>query len=118
MNKCKLDLFNKKKIKELEQENYELHSDIEGYIKNERIWSKQIDNLEKALTNTMQENQRLIDWVMNILKEFGTVEIGDRQHIEIPIHKQNICSAYDRNYMGVFEKERIAIPSITIVKMG
>ena len=49
MNKCKLDLFNKKKIKELEQENYELHSDIEGYIKNERIWSKQIDNLEKAL---------------------------------------------------------------------
>lgn len=118
MNKYKLDLFNKKKIKELEQENYELHSDIEGYIKNERIWSKQIDNLEKALTNTMQENQRLIDWVMNILKEFGTVEIGDRQHIEIPIHKQNICSAYDRNYMGVFEKERIEIPSITIVKMG
>lgn len=118
MNREKLDLFNKKKIKKLEQENYELHSDIEGYIKNERIWSKQIDNLEKALTNTMQENQRLLDWVMNILKEFGTVEIGDRQHIEIPIHKQNICSVYDRNYMGVFEKERIEIPSITIVKMG
>ena len=118
MNRQKLDLFNKKKIKKLEQENYELHSDIEGYIKNERIWSKQIDNLEKALTNTMQENQRLLDWVMNILKEFGTVEIGDRQHIEIPIHKQNICSVYDKNYMGVFEKERIEIPSITIVKMG
>lgn len=66
----------------------------------------------------MQENQRLLDWVMNILKEFGTVEIGDIQHIEIPIHKQNICSVYDRNYMGVFEKERIEIPSITIVKMG
>ena len=118
MSRGKLDLFNKKKIKELKQEIYELHNDIEGYIKNEQIWSKRIDNLEKIATNTMQENQRLIDWIMNILKEFGTVEIGDKQHIEIPIHKQNICSAYHRNYMGVFEKERIEIPSITLVKMG
>ena len=37
MNRDKLDLFNKKKIKKLEQENYELHSDIEGYIKNEQL---------------------------------------------------------------------------------
>lgn len=113
-----MDLFNKRKVKELEERIKYLSNEIDGYMKNERHWSKQIESFEKISTNTMEENQKLIKWIMNILKEFGTVEIGDRQHIEIPIHKQNICSAYDRNYMGVFEKERIEIPSITIVKMG
>ena len=60
----KLDLFNKKKIKELEQEVYNLNNDIEGYIKNERNWSKQIDNMEKITTKTMEENQKLINWII------------------------------------------------------
>lgn len=113
----KLDLFNKKKIKKLEQEVYSLNNDIEGYIKNERNWSKQIDNMEKISTKTMEENQKLIKWIMNILKEFGTVEIGDRQHVEIPIHRTSIKAHYDNIEDGyISTRERIEIPSITIVK--
>lgn len=48
-----MDIFNRKKVKKLEEEIYSLNNKIEGYIKNERHWSKQIDNLEKISTKTM-----------------------------------------------------------------
>ena len=44
-----MDIFNRKKVKKLEREVYSLNNEIEGYIKNERNWSKQIDNLEKNI---------------------------------------------------------------------
>lgn len=114
-----MDLFNKNKVKKLKEEIKYLSNEIEGYMKNERHWSRQIDNLEKISTNTMEENQKLIKWIMNILKEFGTVEIGDRQHVEIPIHKTSIKAHYDNiEDMYISTTERIEIPSITIVKMS
>lgn len=114
-----MDLFNKRKVKELEERIKYLSNEIDGYMKNERHWSKQIESLEKISTNTMEENQKLIKWIMNILKEFGTVEIGDRQHVEIPIHRTSIKAHYDNiEDMYISTRERIEIPSITIIKTG
>ena len=79
----KLDLFNKKKIKKLEQEVYSLNNDIEGYIKNERNWSKQIDNMEKISTKIMEENHKLINWIMKILDTVGTMEVREKSNFKI-----------------------------------
>lgn len=114
----KLDLFNKKKIKKLEQEVYSLNNDIEGYIKNERNWSKQIDNMEKISIKTMEENQKLINLIMKILDTVGTMEVREKSRFKIPVYENKNYRAYEQNYMGIYEKERLTIPEITIVKMG
>lgn len=113
-----MDIFNKKKVKELEQEINILNNEIEGYIKNERNWSKQIDGLEKISTQTMEENQKLIKWIETILDTIGVMEVREKRQIQIPVYIKKEYEAYDRNYLGIFEKERITIPEITIVKMG
>lgn len=77
---------------------------------------KKVNYFEKTQSQLYAENQKLTNWVINILKEFGTCEIGDRQHVEIPVHSKIRC-AYNTGYMEVLEKERIEIPSITIVKL-
>lgn len=113
-----MDIFNRKKVKKLEREVYSLNNEIEGYIKNERNWSKQIDNLEKISSQTMEENQKLIKWIETILDTVGVMEVREKRQIQIPVYVDKNIRAYDCNYMGIFEKERITIPEITIVKMG
>ena len=113
-----MDIFNRKKVKKLEREVYSLNNEIEEYIKNERNWSKQIDNLEKISSQTMEENQKLIKWIETILDTVGVMEVREKRQIQIPVYIDKNIRAYDSNYMGIFEKERITIPEITIVKMG
>ena len=113
-----MDLFNKKKIKKLEQEIYSLNNEIEGYIKNERNWSKQIDGLEKISSQTMEQNQKLIKWIGTIIDTVGVMEVREKRQIQIPVYIDKGIGNYDSNYMGIFERERITIPEITIVKMG
>lgn len=113
-----MDLFNKKKIKKLEQEIYSLNNEIEGYIKNERNWSKQIDGLEKISSQTMEQNQKLIKWIETIIDTVGVMEVREKRQIQIPVYIDKGIGNYDSNYMGIFERERITIPEITIVKMG
>lgn len=113
-----MDLFNKKKIKKLEQEIYSLNNEIEGYIKNERNWSKQIDGLEKISSQTMEQNQKLIKWIETIIDTVGVMEVREKRQIQIPVYIDKGIGNYDSNYMGNFERERITIPEITIVKMG
>lgn len=113
-----IDIFNKKKVKELEEIICRLNHDIEGYQKNERHWNSQIDGLEKISSNLTEENQKLIKWIMNILDTFGSIEVRDRTSVSIPIYYNKNYRAYDNNFIGVYERERITIPEITIVKMG
>lgn len=113
-----MDLFNKKKIKKLEQEIYSLNNEIEGYIKNERNWSKQIDGLEKISSQTMEQNQKLIKWIETIIDTVGVMEVREKRQIQIPVYIDKGIGNYDSSYMGIFERERITIPEITIVKMG
>lgn len=113
-----MDLFNKKKIKKLEKEIYSLNNEIEKYEKNERNWDMKIDKLENISSKTMEENQKLIKWIMTILDTVGTLEVREKGDFKIPIYQNKNYRAYDNNYMGIYEKERITIPEITIIKMG
>ena len=128
----KLDLFNKKKLKKI-KDNFtklnsefirvngekEYYSNMNCKLENEMKELKiQIDNLEKISNLTIQENQKLINWIMNILDTVGTMEAREKTEFKIPICRHKEYRAYDRNYMGIFEKERITIPEITIIKMG
>lgn len=113
-----MDLFNKKKIKKLEQEIYSLNNEIEKYEKNERNWDMKIDKLEDISSKTMEENQKLIKWIMTILDTVGTLEVREKVDFKIPIYQNKNYRAYDNNYMGIYERERITIPEITIIKMG
>lgn len=112
-----MDIFNRKKVKKLEQEVYSLNNEIEGYIKNERNWIKQLDGLEKIASQTTEENQKLIKWIETIIDTVGVMEVRDKRSIKIPVYTDKcIKKSYDNNYMGIVEKERITIPEITIEK--
>lgn len=113
-----MDLFNKKKIRKLEQEIYQLNNEIEKYKKNERNWDMKIDKLEDISSRTMEENQKLIKWIMTILDTVGTLEVREKVGFKIPIYQNKNYRAYDNNYMGIYERERITIPEITLIKMG
>lgn len=112
-----MDLFNKKKIRKLEQEISQLNNEIEKYQKNERNWDMKIDKLEDISSRTMEENQKLIKWIMTILDTVGTLEVREKVDFKIPIYQNKNYRAYDNNYMGIYERERITIPEITIIKM-
>lgn len=113
-----MDIFNKNKVKKLEEKVYSLNNEIKKYQENERHWNSQIDGLEKISSQTMEENQKLIKWIETILDTVGVMEVREKRQIQIPVYIDKSIRAYDSNYMGIFEKERITIPEITIVKMG
>lgn len=77
-----------------------------------------IDKLEDISSKTMEENQKLIKWIMTILDTVGTLEVREKVDFKIPVYQNKNYRAYDNNYMGIYEKERITIPEITIIKMG
>ena len=112
-----MDLFNKKKIKEL---NKELARYGEALTEREtkcRGLEERVKDLNKIVDNTMSENKKLTEWVIKILAEFGTTEIGDRKHIEIPVHHcEPVYHFYDEPVQTSIAK-RIEIPAITILKI-
>lgn len=114
-----MDIFRKKKIRKLLNEL----EDVNNILIQERCKTtklqERINNLEKISTQTLEENQILMKWIKKILDTFGTMEVKDSRNVQIPIyeHKTYKASEYDRNVMGLFEKEVIEIPAITIIKM-
>ena len=118
-----MDLFNKKKVKELksqieklERANINLQKTISSYHEEEKDLNSKIDKLEYISSQTMEENQKLIKWIMTIIDTVGTMELSEKRQIQIPVYVEKIYKAYDNNSMGIFEKERITIPEITIIK--
>lgn len=77
-----------------------------------------IIRLEDSQKKLIYENQNLINWIMQILDIFGTVEMSNRSSVQIPIYEEKFYREYDANYLGIQEKERITIPEITIIRMG
>ncbi len=53
----------------------------------------------------MNENKKLIEWIMNILKEFGTTEARDNNHIEIPVHR-TVGHFYDYPKGRLFHRKK------------
>ena len=105
-----MDLFNKNKlIKNLQEIN----------VHNTNVIAMQdriIKSLEDEITSKRKENEKLIDWIMSILKEFGTMDVkDDMSHVAIPV-KRKVESVYSMSE-GMGTLETINIPSITIEKV-
>ena len=111
-------LFKKKKrIEELERELKIVREEFER-DRGELLAYKNIKSNDKLLAQSMEENQKLINWIMNILDTFGTMEVKDRRHIQIPIMKEKRIANYNMDYYMTNTKEIITIPEITLIKMG
>ena len=120
-----MDIFNKKKVKELENQirilesaNINLKNEISRYKNKETDWNNKIDRFEYISSQTMEENQKLIKWIMTILDTVGTMEVREKAQIKIPVYIEKTYNAYNTNYLGLYERDRITIPEITIIRMS
>ena len=108
-----MDIFNKKKVKKLEEMINDIRNHRDYY---EKLYISQVEHTNSLVKDNnylKEENTKLCDWVFNILKEFGTSNVRE-PHIRIPIIEQD--SVYTMLNEGTIKEQRIEIPSITIIK--
>ena len=103
-----LDLFNKKKVSKLENE-------IDHQYKLLEAKNVTINKLESEVASRRLENEKLVNWIMNILQQFGTTDARGMQHVRIPVNK-NFEPVYSVRE-GMRTVEEIHIPSITVAKV-
>ena len=117
-----MDLFNRRKVKELEIEKDAIERDNAILSDKNSYLEEHIIRLEKELdkkgtnANLVEENRKLLDWIQKILDTFGTCDSRER-HISIPVYKREIVPFYGPETFGELHQERIEIPAITIIKM-
>ena len=109
----KIDLFNKKKIKELEDKIKNQKEAIYDYKKHIENTDKLNKDLSKILNMQLEENKKLNEWIITILKEFGTTNVRE-EHIQIPVIENS--ATYTSMLCGTVKEKRIEIPSITLIK--
>ena len=113
-----MDIFNKRKLEEADKKLKRMSNLIDEKNSEINRQNNSITRLENSNSKLIYENQKLIDWVIKILDTVGTMEVREKTQIKIPVMIEKEYRAYDSNYTGIFERERITIPEITIVKMG
>lgn len=112
----------KSKYQKLTNEYINVKAEKEYYERICEAKNKTISNLQnehselnKNMNNLITENKKLIDWIMQILDTFGTMDVRERTSVQIPVYRNKEYRAYNNNYLGIHEVDRIEIPAITIV---
>lgn len=108
-----MNIFNRKKIKELEEKINNQKKAIYDYKKHIEDTNKLNKDLSNSLNMQLEQNEKLIEWVITILKEFGTTDVRE-PHIQIPVINNGVT--YNSMLCGTVKEKRIEIPSITIIK--
>ncbi len=108
-----MDIFNRKKVKKLEEKINNQKKAIYDYKRNIEDTNKLNKDLSKSLNMQLEQNKKLIEWVITILKEFGTTDARG-PHIQIPVINKEVM--YNSMLSGTVKEKRIEIPSITIIK--
>ena len=111
------DIFNKKKNKELQEQIYNYEQEIKS-LKDQLAYAKYEaikDTDKETINRLMEQNEKMTNWIYNILKEFGTMNTKEK-HINIPIydHTETYFGYVDQQ--DRFKKVYIEIPSITLIK--
>ena len=109
--------INKKKYNNLNAELENYRGRIYELDKEIKELNKRNELSEKIINVQLTENQKMVEWIYKILKEFGTCDVRE-QHIQIPIMKEINYKAYNEGFDFINREERITIPTITLVKMG
>lgn len=78
-----IDIFNKKKVKELQQKLNDLENLLEHKEKANTIMTEQLVSKERTIDTLLSENDKLINWIEKILDEVGIEqELGYNDHIK------------------------------------
>lgn len=111
------DIFNNKKVEKLENEIATLKMEIIAK-ENENITFREILRNSKCSSLLLEENKKLIEWIHEILEQFGTVSVYDRRRFNIPIYRKLEPDYFDSNCELQRTKiETIIIPEIVIKNM-
>lgn len=103
-------------IHQYEEEKKELVRQLNDINDEKTELKLRYDCLKSDKVNTetvLKQNNKLIDWIEKILKEFGTMEVQKENQVRIPImiNERSSC-LYDYSY----KEDYIIIPQIEIIK--
>lgn len=109
-----MDIFNRKKVKKLENEIASLKQDIFREKNNCETYKEILKNTNCS-SLLLEENKRLIEWIKQILEEFGTLEVYERNRVYIPVYKKTEISPFTTNFeLRKTDVKTIVIPEIVI----
>lgn len=103
-------MFNNKKIKEQQELidglRKERHKYQDKYYDEELKNAKLSDRVERLEI----QNEKLIEWIKQIIKDVGCYEVKDRNQFRIPIYKEESSRMIDG--FGEQKRKDITIPTI------
>lgn len=109
-------LFNRKKIKELEDKLEYERKLVQVLEERNKDLEKRAGEYYESLSLQKEETRKAYDWVQKILETFGTVETRNKTY-KIPIYKEEFKPYVEGMGYPLIETERIVIPTIVISKM-
>ena len=108
-----------KMIDKYEEEKKELIRQLNDINDEKTELKLRYDCLKSDRVNTetvLEQNNKLIDWIERILKEFGTISVSTNNPVRIPIISSRESAYMASSWPSSYKEEYIVIPQIEIVK--
>ena len=108
-----------KMIYQYEEEKKELIRQLNDINDEKTELKLRYDCLKSDRVNTetvLKQNNKLIDWIERILKEFGTINVSTNNPVRIPIISSKESAYMASSWPSSYKEEYIVIPQIEIVK--
>ena len=108
-----------KMIYQYEEEKKELIRQLNDINDEKTELKLRYDCLKSDKVNTetvLKQNNKLIDWIERILKEFGTINVSTNNQVRIPIISSKESAYMASSWPSSYKEEYIVIPQIEIIK--
>lgn len=108
-----------KMIHQYEEEKKELIRQLNDVNDEKTELKLRYDCLKSDRVNTetvLKQNNKLIDWIERILKEFGTINVSTNNSVKIPIISSKESAYMASSWPSSYKEEYIVIPQIEIIK--
>ena len=108
-----------KMIYQYEEEKKELIRQLNDINDEKTELKLRYDCLKSDKVNTetvLKQNNKLIDWIEKILKEFGTINVSTNNPVRIPIISSKESAYMASGWPSSYKEEYIVIPQIEIIK--
>ena len=108
-----------KMIYQYEEEKKELIRQLNDINDEKTELKLRYDCLKSDKVNTetvLKQNNKLIDWIERILKEFGTINVSTNNPVRIPIISSKESAYMASSWPSSYKEEYIVIPQIEIIK--
>lgn len=108
-----------KMIHQYEEEKKELIRQLNDINDEKTELKLRYDCLKSDRVNTetvLKQNNKLIDWIEKILKEFGTINVSTNNPVKIPVISSRESAYTASSWPSSYKEEYIVIPQIEILK--